>query len=238
MTIRVYFVGVCTHIKRDHKLTPWLDVPHRVVMIQAREGRKDIEGHPIPPHITTIEFDGQEIELQSMTVSVVTSDMRPPHVRYDKDSYPHVPKLRDYAPEDLTPDPDVVQNRDASYADVYFDVDRGTFRGCCAHKSAAVELTIEVDDPTPILRLTPWCDRLQRIDYPLTPDSIICVRHIAQAAEDEKEDEKEKDHFLLHSGIAGRLRYFPVPGHISCEGQIEHCLPNSLGPGCSDSSYP
>ena len=232
MSVRVYFIGVCTHICRHPAFTPWLEVPHRVVLLAARTEQKVGECR-IPPHESKLIINHEKpIDIgRGVTVSIGSGVER---VEYDE-SYPKlVPRLLDLYPG-LLPAPHIVQDRDHNFADAYVDITRGKLRPVCAYNARAVEW--EIDDPSPVLTLRWWSRWDEPEKRPLASGSTICVVHTASGAN----EDDHRCHFLLHHGIAGPLLELPVPDLKNCTGEQvpSLCLRfNSLGPGCSDSNYP
>lgn len=248
MSVTVVFEGICTHVRKDEKLTPWLDVPHRVVLANARK-----PGFGIPDHVGTLHIDENDLAIvpkkrdyleplvgKKYAWKILGAALSIPS-RGTPD-YPnpecmlHMPPVRGFAPLRKLVSGEKVT---ASEVDAFFDITAGTFINCCFGEAYGATLTIEETEGNPRLVVKPFDREKPDLDIYLNPGATVTVRHTAEECTID-----DRHHFLLHYLIGGAIpKGVPLDKLVPC-GKAKGCVPCpkddtvSLGIGCSSSGYP
>jgi hypothetical protein len=249
MTVTVFFEGICTHVRRDPFVTPWLPVRHRVVLANARG-----PGYEIPDHVGTLHIaerhvvgkpqrrsylvaaPGQEYtwEIHGATLTIPTKDRLRDLQRQCMPPMPDAPGFG------VSPDYVLVENVTAEKVDAFFDITGGTLRGCCIGEAYGSTLTLTRTGPQPVLEIRPFDRKKRPLSIHLTPDAVVVIRHMTREEVCPNDDRR---HFVLHYLIGGQVPdpdTVPLDKLVPCKG----CKPcrkgerRSLGVGCSASGYP
>lgn len=247
--LTVHFVGICTHVW-------WEELPQftgRVVLVNATAGAT-IDGHIIPPHYATLRIaasdivdldgmppgtgdpivqwmlNGERIRIENATDAAVGK-----HSSFES----CVPHLADHATNLGPPDSAVVDGSDASLTAAIFDITGGTLHGGANYLGGASTsyLTASTGGEDPRLLLTPFGTGVPRL-LTLRAGAEITLSNIG-------DDDGDYD-FYLHFKTAADM----PTGKSTPAGATENCSilkrfpktwppgAGSVGPGCSNSTYP
>lgn len=247
MSVTVVFEGICTHVKKRKPQTPWLPVPHRVVLANARN-----PGFGIPDHVGTLHIEKKYVlgtperrrylervpgepyvwKILGAALSIPCRDK----LEYPNEDcmlpMPHV--------EGFGVDEDLLTGKTATAktVDAFFDITAGTFSFCCFGDAYGATLTLGETGPEPVLVIKPF-SRLQReLRIRLTPNAVVEVRHTAGECSID-----DRHHFLLHYLIGRKIPKVNLDELTPCRERktCGPCLKGevlSLGVGCSSSGYP
>lgn len=248
MAVRVEFIGICTHLRRDpqNEDTRNLPVPHRVVLVDARDETDFDDRGKVPAHEAMLRIRGlremphslREIagldgpwtswHLNGVRLTIVPAG-DPGQVEYRSWN---VPVIQDLRPNRLVAGV-LSASGDAGVMDACFDVTGGTFESKCHDQAHGAMLTVDAGS-APILVVTPLGMPSPGKEIQLEPDAEIQIRHVAT-----RHGHADANHFYLHYLIAGRqLPPGAKPFMEPCGGGPTLSGPISLGPDCSNSSYP
>ena len=233
-TLTIYFAGICSHL---WQAKPEPGVPHRTVLVNAREGfpARNIEPHWPEMRVVSGEIvSGTVPELRGVTITVrdrvATCDYRPSYRTC-------IPHLQSYTDEDVVIDHDVTRDRNAARTAAYVDIHGGRWRARADQGGAAVAyVTIQTDTPDVALSIEPFLG-VGPADLVIRDNSIIQIENIGRSLTDNDQD------FLLHFLVTGRIpdnARWPVQGDLTCK-PFEPPLKwnrGTIGPGCSNSNYP
>ena len=245
MSIRVEFIGVCTHIMRKpEKGTGNLHVPHRVVLVNARkevhfDGTGTVPAHEAKLRIRGLR-GGQEIlglertwttwriHSAMLTIAPVREDAK---VEYTRNW--NLPRIENLHPKKLV-ETTLGPGGDPEVMVACFDVKDGIFEPVCHDKAHGAVLTVNAGS-NPRLVISPLGTPGIDTSLELNEDAEIQLLHIAT---EHKHD--HANHFYLHYLIAGKqLPPDAQPFKDECGGGGPTLSgPISLGPDCSNSSYP
>jgi hypothetical protein len=250
--VNVTFAGVCTNVRRDPKLTPWLSVPHRVVVVEARSEKKrgpyTIPKHdtffamePMPHDPAHFSEDFFRFEKDRQWWRIEGARLRlehaPQELLYHGSYLSCVPRLRQLD-DRATASPAVVEEANVATADCYFDISGGIVRAGTLDEKAAVGTALSVLEATKLI-VSSFADRHRVIEIPLSGATSMTLGHVAEECADDDEH-----HFLLHYAISGDSKligkpYAPAPGDPRCAPLLRDGGPFvSLGAGCSATDYP
>jgi hypothetical protein len=235
MTIKVQFIGICTH---HHELGP--SPQHRVVLVRADNGAY-LNGNCIAPHIPKLRIDPKHVDriegfpyglepmgeaglwrirgvLFELEGAVGSSVVRDP-------SFSDVPRLQtDSARPNASHE--VIHREEAA---CYFDLTAGTIKTIdTGHDAIATEVTVETD-ADPALRVTCFWNRAVS-RFRLKQDAVVTIEHTGYQLGDLDAD------FLLHFRI---LETVPADAKIPPEKKTQrNKVPGDISIGCSNSQYP
>jgi hypothetical protein len=238
MAIRVEFIGICTHIREVEGLA----VPHRVVLVNAREETSFKDKGKIPPHDTLLRIRGVRgaaqlpngaepwvswsLEGVRLSIAPAKADAKVSYKRWDIPSLGEL-GLDGILPQVLRPagDPDVM----TAMFDVTCD---GTFESVCHDKAQGAVLTI---DPGPAPKLVAAMLGIgTETSIGLETDAVIQIQHVARHHRPD-----HGSHFFLHYLIGGKeLPENAKDFQKECRGGPTLSGPIGLGPDCSNSGYP
>ena len=223
-TIKIYFVGVCTHVRQPEST----GVPHRVILIDAWEGRY-IRGR-IAPHEAKLRFNETDPPLDLHGVHLAL-DVEGPGPEYKPAYRTCLQRVKDYAPDLPALSEDVVKTGAGVAA--FFDVAVGTFSAGVDHEASVAVLEV-VTENAPKLKITPFGGPTE--ERQLQDGDLLQIENIGAKAHDDKPHD-----FLLHYLIAQSIpgdATWPTHGKVLC-GPLPPPYPhNTVGPGCSNSDYP
>lgn len=227
--LTIYFVGICTHFPSKHP-GPY----HRVVLVNASHGYKDISEHHARFRVDP-EFivRGTVPQLDGVSISI---DHVEHNVRYDDDYSTCVPHLTRCTKEHIDPEPKVIDDGDPDKALLYFDFAGGNFSAGKAgggEAVACVEVTTSQTNPT--LTIKPFGGGAPHT-LELRDGAEIQIENVGAKTDDDRD-------FLLHFRTMKREpQDADWPKEIECAKTITLPFdldpPNTVGPGCSNSSYP
>ncbi len=235
-TLTIYFAGICSHLWQDD---PDSAEPHRVVLVNAREGHPDrgIEPHFPFMHVRPEDILSGEVpdDLTGVTITIRDRDAKPQYSPAYRTCIPHLVR---YTEELVEINPDVTLGRDPARVAAYVDVHGGHWHaGVDAGGAAVAYVTIQTDTDGVALSLKPFDDKLLP-DLVLEDNTTIQVENVGRGMDDNDHD------FLLHFLIMSRIpadAWWPVEGELTCQ-PLPLPLPwptrGTVGPGCSNSNYP
>ncbi|MDP9191527.1 MAG: hypothetical protein M3P06_07475, partial [Acidobacteriota bacterium] len=164
-TIKIYFVGICTHMHLIESELPGYQ--HRVVLVNGRVPRM-INKTPIPSHNPTLRISASDIVLngepaKSEVNHVIEWDLMGTYasvangigeLTYDATFECCIPHLKVLTPDLPGPSPEVVLGADPQRASCYFNVTHGNFSaGYIANGASIAVLTVTTTDEEPILQV-------------------------------------------------------------------------------------
>lgn len=246
-TIKIYFIGICTHIRTEAAQVPGMK--HRVVLVNGRAPRR-INGSLIEPHIPTLRIRPSDLVVngqpaQSDLPCTLDWDLRGTRVdianaigdlQYDAKYDCCIPHLSKLTPDLPPPSKEVILGADAAKASCYFDVTAGMFSaGYVAEGAATAVLTVTTDD-MPILRIRRFRESGEQ-QFQLADGSEIAIANVGINDTDDEND------FLLHYETAESIpENAGVPSEVApcCEKLASHIIPAriAVGPQCSNSDFP
>lgn len=251
MDLRVYFLGICTHMEWHDTVPRYMD---RVVLYNATAG-DEIDGQPIQSHVPTLRIAVRDIIGQKSLVLPGTSggivEWRLDGVRVrienatdpvDRDAtfFTCIPSLSKLVPDIGVPSKAAVDDGVRELAACIFDVTGGTLYGRANKQSAAFGFLETATDGDPVISITPFDDPTgEPGKLTLRPGAEISLSNVGAT---EKHDSAYD--FYLHYRLAGRMPehprlpdppttcIVPAPGHTWPPGF------QSVDVGCSNSIYP
>jgi hypothetical protein len=236
--VTIQFHGVCVHVRRTQEVNLPEDVEHRVVLIDARNGR-NANGHTIAPHIATVQIYGQspeqggiplisrELDRQHLWIDGAAEGMPAVHDVF----HCAVPSLRGRI-ADLVIDSSVVV--DGVGAAGLFDLSGGTITAEIRHQGAGVAIFQSPVSDDATLQIQPHGGGPTE-SIPLPGTAWIIVSNVGDSGEDSDAD------FLLNYLVSGTIPpNAPIlNGPLACPLSLRKVAPPfSIGPGCSNTQYP
>ena len=252
MSVTVYFEGICTHVRKDEEKTPWLEVPHRVVLANARQSKHDRPD--IPDHEGTLYVDADSVQtplpedtpylklkvgapgghtwnIYGATVSIPSAD--DPLEYCGPACMPPLAGVPDFVPDKRYLDSDQAT---ADTVDFFFDIEKGELRDCCFGDAYGAKLHLTKAGADPSIVIRPF-GRGPESRIRLKPKAKVVVRHTAARCTDD-----DLHHYLLHYLIGGsKLPKTTTYVLAPCRKPCPSCMPGdvvSLGVGCSSSNFP
>jgi len=247
-TIKIYFIGICTHIRVSEALTPGLQ--HRVVLVNGREPRR-INGSLIEPHVPILRVRPSDLMVNGQPAKtelpcILEWDLRGTRVdvvnaigglQYDATYDCCIPHLLKLTPDLPPPSKEVILGADPTKAACYFDVSSGVFgAGYVAQGAATAVLTVTTTDEVPILRIRRFHEETEQ-EFHLADGAEIALCNVGL------ENVEDDNDFLLHYETAESIPpNAGVPSEVApcCRKLTSHIIPGGLavGPQCSNSDFP
>lgn len=236
--LTVYFVGVCTHLREFTSR----ETEHRVVLINAREG-KEINGRKIVRHDATLRYLDPQGTPQHEPLNGVRITIKNPSTTglvYDKSFFTCIPRLTAYAPNVMSLSLDVAKGHDPNLAAAYFDVTAGRFIAGADSNDASVAVLNIPTDGDPILSIehfpTHPAGAITK-EIPLPPNAHIQLENVGpgRAQGDGPHD------FLLNLLVAQVIPPDATWPTTRADCKLDVAVPfpsNTVDPGCSNSNYP
>ena len=231
-TLTVYFVGICTHLREFTSR----ETEHRVVLINAREGR-EINQETIVGHQATLRYTDGEGKPQQVPLNGVhiTMNAVAPDVVYDRSFFTCIPRLTALAPDLPSLSLDVAKGRDTSLAAAYFDAAGRFIAGADNNDASVAVLNVVTHDP-PTLTLTNF-DGSGAKTIELPSEAAIQIENVGpgRAGGDSPHD------FLLNFLVAQHVPADAKWPTARAQCTLDVALPfpdNTVDPGCSNSNYP
>ncbi|HUR83146.1 MAG TPA: hypothetical protein VM733_20485 [Thermoanaerobaculia bacterium] len=232
-TLTVYFVGICTHLREFTSR----ETEHRVVLVNAREGR-EINKTRIVAHTPSLIYPDaggkeQRVDLNGVHITVNAAS---PKVDYDRSFFRCIPRLTAYAPKLTTLATAVANGKDADLVSAYFDAAGRFIARADSHGASVAILNVVTHDP-PTLTLANFDGTSRPIE--LADGDEIQIENVGPGVAVNGGDRTED--FLLHYLVAqGIPTDAGVPaGRAEC--MLIEKLPfptNTVDVGCSNSNYP
>lgn len=234
MAVTVKFIGVCTHVLDK------IDVPRRIVLANARNGKDTIPAHFSYLSIRKEHLDGDPPSTSFLrllagrpehtwSIEGATLRLDPPaagipHDRTAADGLPKLPPVDGFAIN-----PSIVgKPGDRQRVDAFFDVGYGTVRAFCVEKAYGAILE---NGGEPWLDVAPFTGG-NSVRLKLRNDAEVILQHVP-ATPTHDDDSHYKLHYLIGGDIpAGAKDSPPWTACGSDPGEP------SLGTGCSSSPYP
>jgi len=236
--LTVYFAGVCTHLREFTSR----ETEHRVVLINAREG-KEINGRKIVGHEATLRYlDPQGTPQHEPLNGVRITIKNPSHtgIVYDKSFFTCIPRLTTHAPKVMSLSLDVAKGHDPNLVAAYFDIPAGRLIAGADSNDASVAVLNIATDGDPILSIEhfpthPAGPRTTELLLP--PNAHIQLENVGpgRAQGDGPHD------FLLNLLVAQVIPPDATWPTTRADCKLDVALPfpsNTVDPGCSNSNYP
>jgi hypothetical protein len=246
--INIYFVGICTHMQDVTSELPGFK--RRVVLVNGRVPR-EINSHPIPPHIPTLRIATPDLmvagsppvgrdsaildwELNGCHVDVanVTGDLT-----YDPSFECCIPHLKRLTPNLPKPSVPVVIGGESQKASCYFEMTAGVLSaGLIAQGAVVSMLKVETTDEAPILRVRGFRKDTPQ-EFQLRSGAQVALVNAGIDGDDDPND------FLLHYETAEYIppdAAIPTSPAACCKPLAPSYIIGSqgLGLGCSNSAFP
>jgi hypothetical protein len=229
-TLRVFFIGVCTHLWEFTSR----ETEHRVVLINASRG-DEINGKTIHAHHAWLLLPGRErperVPLPGVRLTVPNAS--DPDVTYDSSYFRCIPRVTTYAANLPPLSKAVVNGRDPALAAAYFDAAGRFSGGVDDHGASIAWLDVETTGD-PVLRIEGFRDNSfqERI---LRDGDSIQIENLGPGSTGDSDHD-----FLLNFKIAQSIPTdagWPKTA-MSCHAAEVPFPYNTVGPGCSNSNYP
>jgi hypothetical protein len=236
--LTVYFVGICTHLREFTSR----ETEHRVVLINAREG-KEINGRTIVQHEATLRYLDLERTPRHEPLNGVRITIKNPSttdIAYDKSFFTCIPRLTTYAPNIMSLSLDVAKGHDPNLVAAYFDITAGRLIAGADANDASVAVLNVPTDGNPILSIEtfpghPNGQATKQILLP--PDAHIQLENVGPGL-----GHGEGPHdFLLNLLVAQVIPPDATWPTTRADCKLDVALPfrgNTVDPGCSNSNYP
>ena len=237
-SLTVYFVGICSHLREFTSV----ETEHRVVLINAREG-KEINGHKIVGHVATLRYldakgTPRHEPLNGVRITIKNPSATP--LTYDKSFFTCLPRLTAYAQDVITLSLDVAKGHDPNLVAAYFDIPAGNLiAGADANDASVAVLTVPTDGD-PILSIEPFPGHHSNAsarEIPLPPNAHIQLENVGPGL---RHGEGPHD-FLLNLLVAQVIPPKATWPTTRADCKLDVALPfpgNTVDPGCSNSNYP
>ena len=253
MELRIYFVGICTHLWWGPP-RPGPHITNKVVLVNAHDGAR-VGRHDIPPHLATLRFRAADIvrtenlELDEPITPIVEWRLEGARVevenavgpaRTDESYLRCMPHLGTLTPDIGPPSIPVDENAVPELASAYFHVSGGTLSAALNDSGAAIGI-LEMDTAggeSPRIRITPFVGG--------TP-IVVTLRAGAEVTISNVEAPGVADPFgfLLHYRTAVSIPAHPkvpvrqeAPSGCRVLQRAETWPSGTVGPGCSNTGYP
>lgn len=145
-----------------------------------------------------------------------------------------IPHMVHHTRQRIDPDPHVLSGNDPKAVAAYFDLTAGELSARLVSRgAAAVVATIETVGHPELVVTSFETGRVTTRQ--LAANAVIQVQNVARGDHDAAQD------FLLHFrtvSSAVRDAWPPTRRELACERIEALCVPNTIGPGCSNSTYP
>jgi|GEM_PF-5277368 len=214
--VRVFFVGVCVHL-RDQ--VP--GVSHRVVIINGTS----------IGHQAKVEFGDVTLPLDGAVLTIANAKSNA--VRYDGTFDNCVPRLGNYTKEPLPAlSRSMAEGKDQNLAAAYFDAS-GDLSCDITHNGASVAILDVETNGQPLLRIAPF-DGSTPVEYEIPDEIPISIYNTGETTTGDRDED-----FLLSFKIAERVPTdAEYPKERMCKPRNQWLPPTNIGAGCSNSAYP
>lgn len=232
-TITIQFQGMCTHFPNLN----FENVPYRIVLVNASNG-PTLDGVAIPPHFAMISWPTPNPAF-TLPLTGVTVQVSNPTQRSTPGPLPLQSLTGMMAPiQTLGPfSEEVVTQGIPAWTSCHFDINAGALTLVSGpNNTTAAQLVVETDGD-PILSFNPFPNAppLPEGLSPLTAipsGTTITISNMAAGAQEQPSSPFPNSHFLIHYLTARRYPSVPqVP-------PLPVLLQETVGGGCSNSSYP
>jgi len=230
-SLTVYFVGLCTHLTKSSSGV----VTHRVVLPNAGRDRL-VNGRLVRKHDARMRVRGRPDLDRTLAGVTITVNSTTSKVTYDPSYETCIPRLRDFAESGVPPlSATMIAGENADLVSAYFDAS-GTFAAGVNKEGAAIAY-LHVDTiGSPVLTLDLFEGQTERLELPL--GAIVSIENV-DAGEGRRVDHDFLLHFKLFVNVPPDAEW---PRHTTGCTELqdpELSAPAiTVGPGCSNSTYP